>query len=283
MGKTLPTSSKQASATTSKSEAATRSIESLLADRDRLEHLVISNSCLPSPRANLEFASTFADVFGTRGYDAQLWSMLLDWSRIAAHEANTNSPREYLPFCALPALGLMALSSDSPCQETLVCELLRAASDPRWRTREAVAIALQRIGERDWSFLRRFIEGCMPTAGPWVQRAILAGLAHPPLLISHVAAVFALDVADEILRAYARADRETLAAEPYRVLHKGLDYALSVFVAACPEDGFRFLGQWARHDEVEVKKVIAANLRKARLYKAFPEQVEEVGLALGES
>ena len=44
----------------------------------------------------------------------------------------------------------------------------------------------------------------------------------------------------------------------FRALSKGLGYAISVFVAAAPEEGFRFLRRWAEADDIDVKKIVAA-------------------------
>ena len=42
-------------------------------------------------------------------------------------------------------------------------------------------------------------------------------------------------------------------------------------------DGFRFLRKWAGADDNDIKKIVAANIRKARLAKRFGDECREVG------
>ena len=66
-------------------------------------------------------------------------------------------------------------------QDRILAVLRRQASDPRWRVREAVAIALQRFGRHDMAALlvemRRWLEGDFLD-----QRAVVAALCEPALL-----------------------------------------------------------------------------------------------------
>ena len=60
------------------------------------------------------------------------------------------------------------------------------------------------------------------------------------------------------------------------MLRKGLEYAISVFVANLPDEGFKFMKKWARKDDPDIKKVLKSNLGKSRLTKIFSQQVNEV-------
>jgi hypothetical protein len=60
------------------------------------------------------------------------------------------------------------------------------------------------------------------------------------------------------------------------ILSKGLQYALSVFVAALPEEGFPLLRKFAGLGEPEINRIITANLRKARLVKKYTKQINEI-------
>jgi hypothetical protein len=56
------------------------------------------------------------------------------------------------------------------------------ATDPRWRVREGVAMALQRLGDVDQLRLRRLTLSWAGEADPLVQRAAVAGMCEPRLL-----------------------------------------------------------------------------------------------------
>ena len=105
---------------------------------------------------------------------------------------------------------------------------------------------------------------------------MVAALAHPPILADPEAARYSLEVSDRILAGIAALGPEARKAEEYRVLRQGLEYALSVFVAALPGEGFPFLERWAASEDPDGKRIIRSNLGKARLKKKFPAEVAAV-------
>lgn len=264
-----------------KREACRTKLEPLLADRAKLERLLLRDSGLPGRRANIELAAAFADVFEDEGEvsDTQ-WEMLVKWASLSHDEAPTNSKREFLPFCAVQALGALYVDSDGARREAILSVTRAASRSGRWRTREAAVFALQRIGGRGFAELREIVTNWLDRANRMERRAIVAALAYPPLLEGpdgEAAVAFALEVSGRILRDIRKLPKTGRATEEFRVLAKGLGYALSVFAAAAPEDGFRFLRRWAEADDTDVKKIVAANIRKARLAKRFPDECAEVG------
>lgn len=225
--------------------ALARRLEPMLAGAgapEEIEALLVSNSNLPGPRANLELASAFADCFARSEPTAPAWDMLVRWAEIPEELAPTGGPREFLPFCALQALGALYPGA-GPDRRRQIARMLRgAAEDGRWRLREAVAMALQRIGERDFAQMRGILSRWMDGApSPEVRRAIVAALAHPPILREPANARYCLEVSDRILRDLLPLDRSARRTEGFRVLRQGLEYALSVFAASLPEEGFAFL------------------------------------------
>jgi hypothetical protein len=83
-------------------------------------------------RANLELVAAVADEADAH----RLW-------RFSA------SDDECLALCGRAGLGRLALLEP----DTVLERLRKLASDPRWRVREGVAIALQRIGRADMRML----------------------------------------------------------------------------------------------------------------------------------
>jgi hypothetical protein len=234
-----------------------------------LERFLVQRSALPGRRANLELAAALADALGKDPPGPALWEALQTW---AAVDSPTNTPREFLPFCAVQALGACYLDLPADERRQIVEAIRAAARDPRWRAREAACFALQRLGEGDAAELLRLLAAWRADASPLDLRAMLVALAHPPLLEEAAVVEHALELADESLQLLAE-----LTGEEARVLGKCLGFAPSVFAAADPARGFALLGRWAGDERVEVKKIVAANLRKARLARHFPDEVLEVG------
>lgn len=264
-----------------KREACRRKLAPLLADRAKLERFLLRDSGLPGRRANIELAAAFADLFGEAGEasDTQ-WDYLTEWASLPCDEAPTNSKSEFLPFAAVQALGALYVDSDEARRDEILAAVRAASRSDRWRTREAAAFAMQRIAERDFAELREIVTGWLDRASRIERRAIVAALAHPPLLEGpggDEAVAFALEVSNRILRDIRKLPKSGRETEEFRGLAKGLGYALSVFAAASPEEGFRFLRRWAEADDRDIKKIVAANIRKARLAKRFPDECQEVG------
>ncbi len=247
-----------------------------------LESVLVAGSNLPGPRGNLELAWAFADSAGAQGADPELWAALLRWSALSEQVAPTNDPREFLPFCALQGLAALYRYRDPQGRQQIMAVLRRSAADGRWRMREGTAMGLQRIAEWDFATVQRVVEEWIEGATLAEQRAILAALAHPPILDRPERVSFCLDVSDRVLEGVTGLDRAARKTPEFDVLIKGLSYALSVFVAPAPQAGFAFLRRWAVVADPDVRRVVKTNLGKARLAKRYPEEVGAV-LALLEA
>jgi HEAT repeat protein len=164
---------------------------------------MMKESGLPGPRGNLELAHVVADVATAEQID--------HWLTFDASRAPVNSPEEFLAFCGVEGLGRLIVEG----QIERWPQLRRCASDPRWRTREGVAMALQRIGDADMANLLSHLEPWL--SGNWLeQRAVAAALAEPKLLREAAQIDRALNYLDRITASIAAAtDRR---AEDYKVL-----------------------------------------------------------------
>jgi hypothetical protein len=149
--------------------------------------------------------------------------------------------------------------------------------------REAAAMALQLIGERDIAAFRDIVAAWMPDPSFLTMRAIVAGLAHPPMLADPDVALFSVDTARPIVAALSRADAKARGSESFKVLRQGLGYALSVFAAHSPGDGFALLRRSAAVRDPDVAWVIRENLKKKRIAEAFPRECEQVAAILEET
>lgn len=218
-----------------------------------------AESGLPGPRGNLELAQAAADL-GER-------ALFERYLRLDALQAPVNSPDEFLAFCGAVGLGRLAAEG----QVELLPRLREVAADPRWRMREAAAMALQRVGEADMDVL-------IATAGEWAggdrleQRAAAAGLAEPRLLRHAEHAGPVLDIFDRVTASLVGAvDSKT---EAFRVLRQALGYAWSVVAAAYPQPGLERMERWMRVDDPHVRWVMRENLKKNRLARLDAGWVE---------
>lgn len=227
---------------------------------DNWDSYLLQESGLPGPRGNLELAQVVADE-GDR-------ELFRRYTAYTADRASVNSPYEFLAFCGVVGLGRLLAEGD-----TRVLKALRIhASDPRWRIREAVAMALQRLGDKDMGQLiaamREWSQGA-----PLEQRAAAAGLCEPRLLgrAKHVRAV--LQILDKITATLEHAHDRT--SEDYVALRKGLGYCWSVAVAALPKEGKAFMEKWLVTANKDIQWVMRENLKKNRLARMDPEWVKK--------
>jgi hypothetical protein len=237
------------------------------------------HSGLPGPRANLELASSFAAAVARMSITDWQWSFLVDAGSATPERAPKGTVKEYVPFCAILAIGaLYGNGLPRPRRRAALALFAAAAEDPRWRIREASAMALQQVGESDAAALREIVTGWLPGASFLLMRAIAAGLAHPPLLKDPEFASFGLETARQIISSFSRTDARARGEESYRVLRQGLGYALSVFVAAAPGPGFALLRKSAAVRDPDLAWVVRENLKKKRISGSFPKECAEVAL-----
>jgi hypothetical protein len=221
---------------------------------------LLANSGLPGRRGNIELAQAAA-LEGERA----LFERYLEFD---PERAPTNSPYEFLAFCG--ALGLGRLLAEG--EYDLLPTIRRYASDPRWRMREAVAMALQQLGRRDMD--RLLWEMKIWSRGSFLeQRAAAAGLCEPVLLLEkrHVERV--LYILDGITSSIQSADDR--GSEAFKVLRKGMGYCWSVAVDAYPEQGKTMMEVWLLSKDRDIRWIMKENLKKKRLERMDANWVQE--------
>lgn len=225
--------------------------EALIRQAD-IKAYLLENSGLPGPRANLELLEAAADVLS----EAQIEELLA----YARPEVSTNEPDIYLALCGVVGLGrLLAEGQTEP-----LARLKALANDGRWRMREAVVFALQRLGDASMS---RLLAGISPWARGSLleQRALAAGLCEPRLLADPANARAVLALLDEITTGLLAV--EARRADDFIVLRKGLAYCWSVAVAALPAEGKAAFERWTACSDPDVRWLVRENLKKNRLMK----------------
>ncbi|MFI5910194.1 hypothetical protein [Dactylosporangium sp. NPDC051541] len=191
---------------------------------------------LPGPRADLELAQAVADTADP-----------------ATAERLIDTDEEYLVLC-----GTVALSHDPARLRVL-------ATDKRWRVREGVAIALQRIGDADPARLQALAADWAGDPHPLVQRAAVAGLCEPRLLKTSSAAAAAIAVCRSVTDSFTARPAQQRRDEDVRTLRKALGYTWSIAVAADKPHGRPAFDRLAASTDADVAWIVRANLGKARM------------------
>jgi hypothetical protein len=229
---------------------------------------LLQESGLPGPRGNIELAQAVADEG-----DEPLFRHLLSFG---PQQAPTNSPYEFLAFCGAVGLGKLLAEGNM----RVLTDLRHCASDPRWRMREGVAMALQRWGEKDMGALLDEMER-WSQGNPLEQRAAAAAVCEPRLLGQETHAKRVLHILDGITASLSQTEQRK--SDEFRALRQGLGYCWSVAVAALPEQGKRAMERWLPSPDPDVRWIMKENLKKNRLLRMDPAWVQEWSRQLGAS
>lgn len=170
------------------------------------------------------------------------------------------SDDEFLALCGAAGLGRIALLEP----QSVMTRLRELSSDPRWRVREGVAMALQRIGREDMSQLLNEMQ-VWARGDFYLQRAAVAGLCEPAILKTNADAVAVLTILDEITESLASKSAADRKDEGFRVLRQALGYGWSVAAAAAPDNARPYLEKWLGSRDKDVALVMRSNLSKARM------------------
>lgn len=233
---------------------------------DRWDPFLLRESGLPGRRANLELAHAVADE-GDEG-------LFRRFLAFGAERAPTNSPHEFLAFCGVLGLGRLLAEGDRELLKTLRLH----ASDPRWRIREAVAMALQRWGKVDMEALLQEMEQW--SKGTLLERrAAVAALCEPNQLCEERQVERVLQVLGGVTASLESVGNRH--SDEFKVLRKGLGYCWSVAVVALPDTGKKMMERWFVSDDKDVLWVMKENLRKTRLARMDAEWVAASRAQLG--
>lgn len=213
---------------------------------ERWEPYLKKNSGLPGPRANLELVAAVVE----EGDPDRLWKL-------------SASKDEFLALCGTAGLGRIALLEP----DTVMSWLRELASDPRWRVREGVAMALQRIGRENMPGLLGEMES-WSRGDAFVQRAVVAGLCEPVILVTNEEVVEVLEILDRITSSIAtNNDRRS---DGFQALRKTLGYGWSVAAAAAPQNAIPYFQKWLASTDKDVAWIMKSNLGKKRIASLVP-------------
>jgi len=242
-------------------------------DAAPLREYLVQRSRLPGPRGNLELAGAFAQRAESSAEDNPdcIWDLCLTFAQLSADEAPTNDPQEFIAFCGVRGLAAVGAVCASYFEEAL-SRLFDLSHDPRWRVREAVAMAIQRLVEADFNRVLSALEGWIQDEDWLAMRAVATGVAEPRVLREAAIAKQAFKLHQAIVACIvASADRRS---EEFKAMRKGLGYTFSVIAAALPQKGFQVLRKLATSGDKDLLWIAEKNLKKSRLVKHFPDEVD---------
>jgi len=217
---------------------------------DKWIDYIKKHSGLPGKRANLELLKLIIELGNEKTFEECL--------NFDETIAPTNTEGEFVAMCGVAGLG--KLVNDGELEKF---DLLKQfASDNRWRVREAVAIAIQVIGENNFSTLIKEITN-WKNGNPYEKRAIVAGLCEPKLLKERKNAEKVIEIISEIINSIEYIPNKK--SEPFRVLRKGLGYGLSVAIVAYPEKGKLIFERLITKTDKDIRWILNENLKKKRL------------------
>lgn len=232
-------------------------------DDGPLREVLLAGSGLPGARLNLRLVWSFAGAVGELIVRPDppvpaLESLLDGWAALPDSDAPGTSPAVILPCAAVASYGEAgAVRTDWFDDE--ITKLRTAACDSRWRVREVVAQALQRMLEANWDRTAAALLDWASIGEALVVRAAAAAVAEPRLLREPAKARCALDVQQRAVARYGElpenAERRTLA--------QALGFTLSVAAAATGD--FHLLDELAASPDAGLRRIAAENTKKARL------------------
>lgn len=203
------------------------------------------HSGLPGPRGNIELGQAVAEEG-----DLAMFEHLIAFGD------------EYLTFCGVLGLGaLLAGGVDG----VIVEQLHAHAASPRWRVREAVAMALQRLGDEAPDRMFELVERWSQDPDPLVQRAAVAGICEPRLLGTPAGAHAALTACTQVTSSLSARPVSARRHPDVRTLRQGLGYCWSVAVAADPVRGVPAFLALRESTDPDVAWIVHENRQKKRL------------------
>jgi hypothetical protein len=224
---------------------------------------------------NVPLAEAFAVACRARGPRADPTALAL--VRLSANEAPGATALEFLPVCGLYAIGARA-SSDESVRAAFVAELHAHADDLRFRCREAVILALSRVGQVLGESLVGDVASWMD--GYFHAAAVVQALALDPWLgtlhdPSPVVARF-----DEAFALLQAAPRSAARWPGHKELLLALERATPGVALRFGVPIFDMLARWSATPDPTLREAIAAMSSSRKLTGRHGPELDRVRRAL---
>jgi hypothetical protein len=236
-------------------------------DASELRAELLGGSRLPGPRLNLalvrEFAGAVEELVRRPQPPTDALVDLIDgWAALSSADAPGDEPAVILPCAAIAAYGEVAVARPAWWSDEMG-KLRRAASDSRWRVREVVAMALQRVLRHDWDRTVAALRTWAEDPDPLVVRAAVAAVAEPSLVREAARGLDAEAVQRDAVASLAALPAVERRRDDVRTLRQALGFTISVVVAATGDGAL--LDELASSGDPDLQWVARQNRKKARL------------------
>lgn len=243
-------------------EALVAALDDALADpakRTRLYEKLCVASGLPGTRANLVLAEAFAVECAARGQKADALAFAL--ATMSAEEAPGATAKEFLPVVGVVAIGarLASTPKDAKLKKRVMALLHDAAEDTRFRVREAVPLALARIGEATGDVL-------VHELGPWMDgffhaAAVLLAMGDKRFLGTLDDADIVVERLDEAYALAKNAPRSAVRWPGWKALVEALSTVPAALAARFGVRIFDRLVAWSNTEIPELRDAVEKNIR----------------------
>lgn len=207
------------------------------------------HSGLPGPRANLTLMHEFARSASRKNI-------------LAASESGD----DYIRCCGIVGLGVILGAGH---EKGILARLTVFTTSDSWRVREAVAMAVQAVGDADASSARTIVAGWADSSHPLTLRAAAGGICEPRLLKDPESASLARRVCERATEWIATSPSGTRRDPDVRTLRQALGYCWSVAVAADPAGALEAFLALESSSDVDVRWIVRENKKKTRLRKVL--------------
>lgn len=232
-------------------------------------------SGLPGPRMNTGLALGFAAECVAIG--PKVDELVYRMANLHPDEARGASGKEFLSVCGVLAVAARAAAGTPAARDRALALLEDKADDPRFRVRDAVALALATLGEKMKSGLGDRVE-------PWMDRyfhaaAVIRALAEPmwletfpiedyyqPINLLHAAFMLAHD-----------APRSAFRYPGHKALVEALGTVPRAIARRFSQQMFDRYAIWAERVKVpELREAILQNISDSQMKKAFREEIARI-------
>jgi hypothetical protein len=259
-----------------RNEALSAALDEAVAGRpERLYVQLGVASGLPGTRANMALAQAFATDCAARGRKAD--ALVFAMAEMNDEAAPGATAKEFLPVCGVIAVG--ARAADDPKLRRRAMKLLHdAAEDTRFRVREAVPLALARLGEAEGDALVHELASWMD--GFFHAAAVLRALADKSFLAKIDDTRAAIERLDDAYRLARDAPRSATRWPGWKALVEMLACVPAAVAGRFGVRVFDLLAAWADTEIPELRAAIEANLKGGALAGRYTSEIARVRDAL---
>lgn len=232
-------------------------------------------SGLPGKHANLKVAWAFANECAARGARAD--ALVTRLATLSADEAPGATDYEFLPICGVLAAGERAVT-DAKARARFLKVLHGAADDLRFRVREAVPLALARIGEV-------FGDGLLAECARWTDgyfhaAALLLSFREGEWLGSAHDTDALLARVDEAFQLARDASRAAARYPGYKALLDALYVAPALVALRVGPRAFSVFHPWVKTNEPSLREVVTRIVDHPKIAVRFPDEAAQLRAAL---